>query len=69
MDKSLYVKRGHHLNDDGNYLDRITGEVLKNIFSDYIDLGYSPREISHVMHGALNELELWSVLDVRKSDK
>lgn len=49
--------------DVASAIDRKVNEALRPIFKEYIELGCSPREISHVMSAAVIDLELISVLD------
>ena len=61
--KSLFDKNAEW-NEAARYLDQEAHDFLKNIFKEYMDQGYSPREISHIIHGSVTDLEIESVLDM-----
>jgi hypothetical protein len=64
--KSLYDKNSRHT-DDALKLDSETQRAISGIFRKYADMGYDPRHIGHVMHGAINMEELDYVL--RRQDE
>lgn len=43
-------------------LDEETHNLLKKLFEQYRNVGYSPRDIAHVMVGTVHSLELEHVL-------
>jgi hypothetical protein len=43
-----------------------THAALKEVFRKYVDLGYSPREISHLMQDEVRGMELVDVLSNAK---
>lgn len=44
-------------------LDSDTWNLLKDTFNAYLEKGFSPREISHIMQGTIRDLECSAVLD------
>ena len=58
-------------NDDETYtkdateLSDVASNALRGLFKDFINLGYSAREISHVITGVVWELELCNIADLR----
>jgi hypothetical protein len=61
--KSLYDKNDRYTYD-ASALSFDTNFVLKNIFKKYVNLGYSPREIAHIMITDVHDLELDAILKV-----
>lgn len=60
--KSLYNK-DYRYTQDAMDLDQQTFLALKNIWDKFIAMGYSPREISHVMQDSVRgDLELIQLL-------
>lgn len=47
---------------DGAQLHSKTYRLLEQLFDEYVQKGYSPREIAHIMQGAITEKELYTVL-------
>lgn len=43
-------------------LDASTHTKLEALFAEFVALGFSPREIAHVMHGTVSIIELETVL-------
>lgn len=60
--KPLFTDQARY-NETGNALHNDVGEQLRPIFEAYVKLGYSPRDIAHIMHWAVSDLELTAVLD------
>jgi len=60
--KTLYDEN-HRYTPDATGLSANVGRALHSIFKDYIELGYSPIEISHIMHSVVFDLEMESILD------
>lgn len=56
-EKSLYRKTYHTYTDDANKLDKEVNKFLKSIFEKYMKKGYNPREISHIIHSAVQLTE------------
>lgn len=52
---------------EGNSLEFEAGESLKSIFQKYIDEGYNPSEISHIVFAAISKLEAKMILEYRKT--
>lgn len=59
--KSLYNEDCRHT-DDADSLHYETVNALRSIFDKYLELGYSPREISHIMQSTVYDFELAAVL-------
>lgn len=59
--KSLFTEN-HKYTDQALTLGSETSKALEDIFKKYIDLGYSPREIAHLMHQEITDIELMEVL-------
>lgn len=49
--------------EPGLSLDREAGEALRSVFEKYVRAGFSVRDISHIVHGAVTDLELTILLD------
>jgi hypothetical protein len=45
-------------------IDSYTYHALHIMFEEFVERGFSPRDIAHVMHAAVTDLELSAVLDV-----
>lgn len=54
--KSLYDKR-HRYTREARILEDQVIENLRHLFNKQIEMGYSPREISHVFHASVDVLE------------
>ena len=50
---------------DANLLDETVREVLEKTFNEYLETGYSPREISQIMQAAVETLELVTILGIQ----
>ncbi len=59
----LYDKN-YRYTSDANLLDETVREVLEKTFNEYLETGYSPREISQIMQAAIGTLELVTVLGI-----
>ncbi len=59
--KTLYTSE-YRYTIQANELDDLTHSALRGIFQEFLNQGYSPREISQVMHAAVNDFEVVSVL-------
>ena len=59
--KSLYDKDFRYTTAAVN-LDQSVAGTLKVLFKEYRAKGYSPREIGHVLHSAVDEAELDEVI-------
>ena len=60
--KSLFGD-DYRYSEYGLELDREAASHLKDLFDKYLNLGYSPREISHIIQGSVRDLELEAVLN------
>lgn len=60
--KSLYTEK-HRYTDQAIDLTTETSLAVSKIFEKYINLGYSPREIAHLMQQEITDIELNTVLD------
>jgi hypothetical protein len=56
MDNSIFDEKFRYKKPDGCTLARRADAILEPLFKEYIDMGYSPREISHLL--------ILSVMDV-----
>jgi len=61
MSKSLY-DASYRYAEDALRLDARIGKEVSQVFAEYMQLGYSPREIGTVLHAAIHEAELEQVL-------
>lgn len=59
--KSLYDNNARYT-DDAQELENRVSAVLGNLFSEWQERGYSPRDISHVIQSLVLELEMTAVL-------
>lgn len=59
---SLYRESDFRYTPEGLDLHYETDHVLKPIFDQYREAGYSPREICQIMQGAAMDLMLISIL-------
>lgn len=67
--KTLFSEQpGFRMNEDARALDREFSKVVRPIFKKYLDMGYSPREISHILYGIALDEELDAVLSPPKKD-
>ena len=53
---------------EASELDQSVYKVLKPIFTEWVNKGYSPRQLSHVMQGTITELELFHMIGDHKGD-
>jgi hypothetical protein len=60
--KSLYSKPNYRMNDDAFKLNDEVTAAIRPIVKKYEDLGYSPREISHLISLAMIDIELESLI-------
>jgi hypothetical protein len=63
MSKSLYTDN-HRYTVQATELDDLGTGALKGIFNEFVERGYSPREIAHILHGSVTELEMTTVLNL-----
>lgn len=61
MSKSLFDEK-FKFTQESLSIDQEVSNSLLPIIQKYVSLGFSPREIAHVIHGAVFELELHVVL-------
>lgn len=59
--KSLYDKNFKYTYEASALADEAQN-VLDDLFAKYVDLGYSPREISHILQAVIQDLECSEVL-------
>jgi hypothetical protein len=59
--KSLFDEN-HRYTDAAITLDSEFNKNIEELYKKYIDMGYSPREISHVMQLALFDTEMCYIL-------
>lgn len=59
--KSLF-DRGHCYTMDAMLLESSAMRLLVPLFGEYLKKGYSPREISHILSGAVRDLKCESLL-------
>jgi len=68
--KSLFDEKEYYYSPKANELERRTVEFAEQEFGELMAEGYSPREISHILQGAIQLTELISIMDARrKHDK
>lgn len=60
--KESLFNEDHRYTPDATTLDILTHQALKGIFMQFVEKGYSPREISHIMQLSMFDLELDLVL-------
>jgi hypothetical protein len=60
--KSLYDETFRYTERAGS-LDLETAVALKPLFKEAFEAGFNPREIAHIMHQVIVELELDYILD------
>lgn len=65
MKKSLYDEN-NRLNHNGRKLDSKVYHAIVRIFKEFVDEGYSPREIGHIMLHSVFEMELRNMISVPK---
>lgn len=58
---SLYREDGRYT-ANASVLDEDTTKLLTPVFKKFLNAGYSPREISHIMSSAISMLELEAIL-------
>lgn len=68
MSKS-YFGEGFRYQPKGNSLHVLVHNALSPIYQEQIAQGYSPREIAHVIHHTVFDLEMESILDSRDAQK
>ena len=68
--KSIYDEKGLTTEEARNFCDTIE-EVVEPVFKEYIEKGFSFRELSHEAQSAIRDLELEVVMDLyyQKVDK
>jgi hypothetical protein len=65
--KSLYIQdedpiNKYRYNADGQALDAETHKAISAVFEKFVEDGFSPREISHIMQGTIMERELEAII-------
>lgn len=63
--KSLYDK-DHYYTDQAETYVSLVDHNLSSLFRQWVNLGYSPRELSHLAHSVITELELESMITYYK---
>jgi hypothetical protein len=58
MKKNLYHEKDETYLESAHELENETTEAIQSIFDEYVRLGYSIRQISHVMSSAVLQCEL-----------
>jgi len=61
---SLFTHDTERLNNAGFTLGAEIHKELSPIFKKWVDAGYSIRDISHVIHNEVTDMELSHVLDL-----
>jgi len=61
LNKSIFTESFRY-SDDAARLDYAGLEALRPLFAAYMALGFNPRDISHVMHLSITDLELEFIL-------
>ena len=67
MGKSLY-DGDHRYTREAKALGDKTYDALRHIFEEYVEAGYSPREVSHIIQAEVNDLEYSRVLMCPKKE-
>lgn len=62
-DKVQLYNKDWRYTDVASTIDQEVNKALEPVFKKYMELGCSPRELSHVMGAAIIDLELMAVLD------
>jgi hypothetical protein len=67
---SLYNNEDNYkINEDGTHLDCDTRKLIEALFDEWVHVrGFSPREVSQIMQGTIQELELTTVCGWRGSN-
>jgi hypothetical protein len=73
--KSLFIQdedpiNRYRYNADGQALDTETHKAISAVFEKFVEDGFSPREISHIMQSSIMEHELEAIIlpyDEKKS--
>jgi hypothetical protein len=59
--ESLYDKDGRYT-EVAEAIDIKAGQILKPLFAQCVELGYSPREVAHIITATVTEMELSAIL-------
>lgn len=62
MSKQSLFNNDNRYTPDATSIDILTHQALKDIFTEFVEKGYSPREIAHIMQLSITDLELQKVL-------
>ena len=68
MKKSLFDKNYRYKKETNNLVDKVS-KVLEPIFNEYIDKGFSPREIEYIISETSHDLCLTKILDIKLNTK
>lgn len=63
----LYRSSDWRYDIDAELLDRMTADVIRPIFAEFVAQGFNPREIAHIMQAAVWDCELDTILDAGKN--
>jgi hypothetical protein len=66
--KTLYDKNAKYTHE-ANVFEMKIENAIRDIFNEYVEHGYSPRELSHLAMGAVFQLELIAMLPGQLPDK
>ncbi len=69
MSKSFFTGPSFEYSREATELDLLAGQWMESIFAEYVELGYSPREIAHILMGAIWERECMAIFDLRDKHK
>jgi hypothetical protein len=67
MPKSLFDSDKY--TEESRVLDQKASDLLEPLFKEYIEKGYSIREISHVIHSAVNYVEIMLVSTKKRTNE
>lgn len=66
--QSLYRETDHRYTPEADELDRRAATVIRPLFNEFVQKGFSPREIAHILQGCVTEWELEHVIGWANND-
>ncbi len=67
--KSLFDENFKYTQEASNLEDEFYKAGVASLFSKYVELGYSPREIFYILSQSLNDMSLDELLGLPRKDK